>query len=69
MENYKFDGKKLLKSEYLKMQVRLAYLLRDDLADESNLDELKFTLEEDWYHDPHPSNSHLGNMTAMDKAI
>ena len=50
MEIYKFDGKKLLKSEYIRIQIRLAYLLRDDLTEESNIDELKFTLEEDWFN-------------------
>jgi hypothetical protein len=36
---------KLVKDEYIKMQIPLIYILRDDLMDDDALEELKFTLE------------------------
>ena len=33
------------------MQIRIIYLLRDDLIDDDCLEELKFILDQDWEHD------------------
>ena len=52
METYKFDVKeKLLKDEYFRGQLKLINILRDDLAEEESIDELRFTLDQDWEHD------------------
>ena len=52
MLNYKFDIKeKLIKDQYLMVQLRLVNILRDDLAEDLNIEELRFTLNQDWEHD------------------
>jgi PHD/YefM family antitoxin component YafN of YafNO toxin-antitoxin module len=54
MQHYKLNSKeKLNKDEYIRMQIRLAFLLRDDLSDDENLEDLRFTIDEDWEHDSH----------------
>lgn len=47
MLHYQFDiNNKLIKENYLKTHIRLAYLLRKDI--EEDREELKFLLLEDW---------------------
>ena len=42
---------KLVKDQYLMVQLRLVNILRDDLAEDLNIEELRFTLNQDWEHD------------------
>ncbi|CAK59329.1 unnamed protein product (macronuclear) [Paramecium tetraurelia] len=50
MAHYQFDiNNKLIKENYLKTHIRLAYLLRKDI--EEDREEIKFLLLEDWEHD------------------
>lgn len=51
MGHYKMENNKLVRDQYLKIHVRLAHLLRDDLSED--VEDLKFLLLEDWDHDSH----------------
>lgn len=47
MRHYQIENNKLIKDQYLKVHIRLAHILRDDLSEDA--EELKFLLLEDWY--------------------
>lgn len=54
MRHYKLNkNERLSKDEYLKVMIRIAFLLRDDIIENEELEDLRFTLFEDWEHDSH----------------
>ena len=54
MRHYKLNkNERLSKDEYLKVMIRVAFLLRDDIIENEELEDLRFTLFEDWEHDSH----------------